>query len=44
MGDYIGASEDLNESLQRRPKDAGLTKMRDRLTYFIVEERKEVSR
>src|SRR5688500_12216822 len=30
-GDYLGASEDLNEALKRRPKDKSLTKLRDRL-------------
>jgi tetratricopeptide (TPR) repeat protein len=44
IGDYIGASEDLNEALRCRPKDAVLKKLRDRLTYTIVEERKEASR
>lgn len=45
MGDYIGASEDLNEALKRKPTDKTLLKMRDRVTYIIIEDkRKTVSR
>lgn len=38
-GDYIGASEDLNEAIRRRPNDKSLLKLRDRLTYIIIERR-----
>ena len=43
FGDYIGASEDLNEALKRKPSDKTLIKMRDRLTYIIIEDRKETA-
>lgn len=43
FGDYVGASEDLNEALKRRPKDKTLTKMRDRLTYIIIEDKRETA-
>lgn len=39
--DYIGASEDLNEALKRKPSDKVLMKMRDRLTFIIIEDKKE---
>jgi tetratricopeptide (TPR) repeat protein len=41
FGDYVGASEDLNDALRRRPKDKSLVKLRDRLTYSIIEDRKQ---
>jgi tetratricopeptide (TPR) repeat protein len=43
FGDYIGASEDLNEALKRKPADKTLTKMRDRLTYIIIEDKRETA-
>lgn len=43
FGDYIGASEDLNEALKRRPRNKALTKMRDRLTYIITEDKRETA-
>jgi len=42
-GDYVGASEDLNKALKRRPNDKTLTKMRDRLTYIIIEDKRETA-
>jgi len=41
FGDYVGASEDLNEALKREPTDNTLVKMRDRLTYIMIEDKKE---
>lgn len=43
FGDYIGASEDLNEALRRKPSDKALIKMRDRVTYLIIEDRRETA-
>jgi len=43
FGDYIGASEDLNEAMKRKPADKTLIKMRDRLTYMIIQNRREVA-
>lgn len=43
FGDYLGASEDLNEALKRRPTDKTLIKLRDRLTYIIIEDRRETA-
>lgn len=43
FGDFIGASEDLNEALKRRPNDKTLIKLRDRLTYIIIENGKETA-
>lgn len=43
FGDYVGASEDLNEALKRKPSDKVLLKMRDRLTYIIIEDKKETA-
>jgi hypothetical protein len=43
FGDYIGASEDLNEALKRRPSDKVLVKMRDRLTYMIIQDKRETA-
>jgi tetratricopeptide (TPR) repeat protein len=43
FGDYIGASEDLNEALKRRPADKVLVKMRDRLTYMIIQDKRETA-
>ena len=43
FGDYVGASEDLNEALKRKPADKTLTKMRDRLTYIIIEDKRETA-
>ncbi len=43
FGDYVGASEDLNEALRRKPADKILTKMRDRLTYIIIEDKRETA-
>ncbi len=43
VGDYIGASEDLNEALKRRPADKTLTKMRGQLTYMIIENKREAA-
>ena len=40
-GDYIGASEDLNEALKRKPNDKKIKQMRDGLTYKIIEDKKE---
>lgn len=42
-GDYIGAIEDLNEALKRRPKDRTLKKMRDRLTYIVINDSRETA-
>jgi tetratricopeptide (TPR) repeat protein len=42
-GDFIGASEDLNEAMKRRPTEKTLVKMRDRLTYMIIEDKKETA-
>lgn len=41
FGDFLGASEDLNEALKRKPRDKALMKMRDRLTYIIIENKRE---
>lgn len=43
LGDFVGASEDLNEALKRRPKDKILTKLRDRLTFIIIEDKRETA-
>jgi len=43
LGDLIGASEDINEAMRRRPKDKVIVKMRDRLTYFIIQDKKETA-
>ncbi len=43
LADYIGASEDLNEALKRRPKDKSLTKLRDRLTHIIIQDMRETA-
>jgi tetratricopeptide (TPR) repeat protein len=43
FGDYIGASEDLNEAIKRKPADKALIKMRDRLTYIIIEDKRETA-
>jgi len=43
IGDYIGASEDLNEALKRRPSDKVLINMRDRLTYMIIQDKRETA-
>lgn len=43
VGDYIGASMDINEAMRRRPKDKTLIKQRDRLTYFIIEDKKQTA-
>jgi tetratricopeptide (TPR) repeat protein len=39
-GDNIGALEDLNLALSRRPKDKATLKMRNRLTYYVTEMQK----
>lgn len=41
FGDYIGASEDLNEAMKRKRFDKKLVKMRDRLTYIIIHEQRD---
>ncbi len=43
FGDYMGASEDLNEALRKRPNDKTLTKLRDRLTFIIIEDKRETA-
>ena len=43
IGDYIGAIEDLNEALKRKPTDKTLIKIRDRLTYIIIEDKRETA-
>lgn len=43
IGDYTGASMDINEAMKRRPKDKTLIKLRDRLTYFIIEDKKQTA-
>jgi tetratricopeptide (TPR) repeat protein len=43
FGDLIGASEDLNEAIKRKPADKILIKMRDRLTYRIIEDKRETA-
>ena len=40
-GNLLGASEDLNIALRRRPNDKSLTKLRDRLTHLIIEDKRE---
>ena len=40
FGDNIGALEDLNMALSRRPKDKATLKMRNRLTYDVIEAQK----
>lgn len=42
-GDYIGASEDLNEALKRKPSDKKIKQMRDGLTYKIIEDKRETA-
>lgn len=42
--DYTGASEDLNEALKRKPSDKALKEMRNRLTYIIIEDKRETTR
>ncbi|MDH4091542.1 MAG: hypothetical protein OEV74_19095 [Cyclobacteriaceae bacterium] len=42
-GDYIGASEDLNEALKRKPTDKKLKEMRDGLTYKIIQDKRETA-
>lgn len=42
-GDYIGASEDLNEALKRKPTDKKIKQMRDGLTYKIIEDKRETA-
>ncbi len=44
LGDYTGAIEDLNEALKRKPKEKIITRMRDRLIYILIEEKKHVAR
>ena len=39
-GDYIGASEDLNEALKRKPTDKKIKQMRDGMTYKIIEDKR----
>lgn len=41
LGDYLGASEDLNEAMKRRPRDKSLMKARDRMTYLIIQDQRE---
>lgn len=43
FGDFIGASEDLNEAMKRRPADKALVKMRARLTHMIIEDKKDTA-
>lgn len=43
-GDVAGALEDVNEAMRRRPKDKALVKMRDRLTYVFIEDKKDANR
>ena len=43
IGDFIGASQDLNEAMRRKPKDKNLIKLRDRLTYIIIEDKRETA-
>lgn len=42
-GDYTGASEDLNEAMKRGPKNKTLMKLRDRLTYIIIQDMRETA-
>lgn len=42
MEDLSGASDDLNEALSRKPSDRKLKKMRDVLTYHIIQEQRRV--
>ena len=41
--DNIGALEDLNEALRRRPSDKVILKMRDRLTYIVIQDKRETA-
>jgi len=41
--DNIGALEDLNEALKRRPSDKLILKMRDQLTYSVIQDQKETA-
>ncbi len=41
FGDNMGALEDLNEALRRRPKDKATLKMRNRLTYIVIQDQRE---
>ena len=43
FGDNIGASEDLNEALKRKPTDKKIKQMRDGLTYKIIQDRRETA-
>jgi tetratricopeptide (TPR) repeat protein len=40
--DFVGSSEDLNEALRRKPTNKALRRMRDGLTYKIIEQGKEM--
>lgn len=39
--DYIGALEDMNEALKIKPKNRTALKMRDRLTYIVIQKQRE---
>jgi tetratricopeptide (TPR) repeat protein len=41
--DNIGALEDLNEALKRRPTNKVVLKMRDRLTYIVIQSKREAA-
>ncbi|MBA4055310.1 MAG: hypothetical protein C0490_11410 [Marivirga sp.] len=43
FGDNIGALEDLNEALRRKPKDKAILKMRDRLSYIVIQDKRETA-
>jgi tetratricopeptide (TPR) repeat protein len=43
FGDNIGALEDLNQALKRRPNNKSILKMRDRMSYIVIQEQRERS-
>jgi len=43
FGDNIGALEDLNEALKRRPRDKGVLTMRDKQTYVVIQDQRETA-
>lgn len=44
FGDNIGALEDLNEALRRRPRDKTVLKMRNRLSYIVIQDKRDDSK
>lgn len=43
IGDYIGAVDDINEALRRKPNNKILIKMKERLIYIIIQKKRETA-